>query len=137
KAGKPRHIVLTDEAVNFFRPLLAGQPSQSLMFKRRDGNKRKSAQQTRALTEACRIAQIKPAIGFHVLRHTHGSLLAMKGVPLGVIAQQLGHADTRVTERHYAHLSPSYVSDTIRSSFPNLGITQPSTRVVAIVRQGE
>jgi integrase len=132
KAGKPRHIVLTDEAVGFFRPLLAGQSPLSLMFRRRDGNQWKSAQQTRPLTEACRIAQIKPAIGFHVLRHTHGSLLAMKGVPLGVIAQQLGHADTRVTERHYAHLSPSYVSDTIRSSFPNLGITRPNSSLVAI-----
>jgi len=59
-----------------------------------------------------------------VLRHTHGSTLAMKGVPLPVIAKQLGHADTRMTERHYAHLSPSYVADTIRASFPTLGIVE-------------
>ena len=39
----------------------------------------------------------------------------MSGVPMGVIAAQLGHADTRMTERHYAHLSPSYVADTIRA----------------------
>jgi hypothetical protein len=41
---------------------------------------------------------------------------------LGVIAAQLGHADTRMTERHYAHLAPSYVADTIRAHFPKLGI---------------
>jgi integrase len=46
----------------------------------------------------------------------------MKGVGLGVIAAQLGHADTRMTERHYAHLAPSYVADTIRAHFPILGI---------------
>jgi integrase len=46
----------------------------------------------------------------------------MKGVGLGVIAAQLGHADTRMTERHYAHLAPSYVADTIRAHFPKLGI---------------
>ena len=40
---------------------------------------------------------------------------------MGVIAAQLGHADTRMTERHYAHLSPSYVADTIRASLPALG----------------
>ena len=46
----------------------------------------------------------------------------MKGVGLGVIAAQLGHADTRMTEKHYAHLAPSYVADTIRAQFPTLGI---------------
>ena len=38
----------------------------------------------------------------------------MRGVPMGVIAAQLGHADTRMTERHYAHLSPNYVANTVR-----------------------
>jgi integrase len=42
---------------------------------------------------------------------------------MGVIAEQLGHADTRMTEKHYAHLAPSYVADTIRAHFPKLGIT--------------
>ena len=46
----------------------------------------------------------------------------MRGVPMGVIAAQLGHADTRMTEKHYAHLAPSYVADTIRAHFPTLGI---------------
>jgi integrase len=45
-----------------------------------------------------------------------------KGVAMGVIAAQLGHADTRMTEKHYAHLAPSYVADTIRAHFPMLGI---------------
>ena len=61
----------------------------------------------RPMLEACKHAKIKPAISFHVLRHTHGSTLAMRGVPMGVIAEQLGHADTRMTEKHYAHLAPA------------------------------
>ena len=44
------------------------------------------------------------------------SALAMRGVPMGVIAAQLGHSDTRMTERHYAHLSPNYVADTVRAA---------------------
>jgi integrase len=32
----------------------------------------------------------------------------MRGVPMGVIAERLGHADTRMVERHYGHLAPSY-----------------------------
>lgn len=46
---------------------------------------------------------------------------------MGVIAEQLGHADTRMTEKHYAHLAPSYVADTIRAHFPTLGITGDTT----------
>ena len=53
----------------------------------------------------------------------------MGGVPMGVIAAQLGHADTRMTEKHYAHLAPSYVADTIRAHFPKLGIAGDSTVV--------
>ena len=49
-------------------------------------------------------------------------MLAIRGVPIGVIANQFGHADTRLTEKHYAHLAPSYVADMIRGAFPNLGI---------------
>ena len=69
-------------------------------------------------------ATVEPAATFHILRHTYASALAMKGVPMGVIAAQLGHADTRMTERHYAHLSPGYVADTIRAALPALGIVE-------------
>jgi integrase len=62
-----------------------------------------------------------PAISFHVLRHTYASQLAMQRVPLQVIAEQLGHADTRITQKHYAHLSQSYVADVIRTASPALG----------------
>jgi integrase len=64
-----------------------------------------------------------------VLRHTYASRLAMQRVPLQVIAEQLGHADTRITQKHYAHLSQSYVyvANVIRAASPALGIvTQPS-----------
>ena len=57
----------------------------------------------------------------------------MRGVPMGVIAEQLGHADTRMTEKHYAHLAPSYVADTIRAHFPTLGIAG-ETSVTALKR---
>ena len=55
----------------------------------------------------------------------------MKGVPLNVIAAQLGHTDTRMTEKHYAHLAPSYIGETVRAAFGNLGIVPPA-KVVPI-----
>ena len=49
-----------------------------------------------------------------------------------VIANQLGDADARMTEQHYVHLSPSYVAETNRASFTDLGIVQ-RTRCDGIV----
>lgn len=122
KGGKPRHVVLTDEGAALFESLTAGRPSSTLIFTRHDGRAWKASEQQRPLQEACERASITPPATFHVLRHTHASHLAMQGVPMGVIAAQLGHADTRMTEKHYAHLSPSYVADTIRRHFPAMGI---------------
>jgi integrase len=42
----------------------------------------------------------------------------MQDVPMGVIAAQLGHSDTRMTENHYAHLWPNYVAETVRAALP-------------------
>jgi integrase len=126
KAGKPRHVVLTDEGQRLFATLVAGKLGNEPVFTRANGGLWGKSHQMRPMQEACRRAKIKPAISFHVLRHTHGSALAMRGVPLGVIAEQLGHADTRMTEKHYAHLAPSYVADTIRAHFPTLGISGES-----------
>jgi integrase len=129
KAGKPRHVVLTSEGRTLFAAWTAGRPAHTHIFVREDGHPWGKSHQQRPLIEASAIAKIAPPVNFHVLRHTHASHLAMKGVGLGVIAAQLGHADTRMTERHYAHLAPSYVADTIRAHFPKLGIAGESTVV--------
>jgi len=46
---------------------------------------------------------------------------------MGVIAAQLGHADTRMTEKHYAHLAPNYIADVVRANLPDWGIAPSST----------
>jgi integrase len=131
KAGKPRHVVLTEEGQRLFATLTGGKLDADPIFTRLDGEVWRKSHQLRKMREASRRAKINPPISFHVLRHTHGSTLAMSGVPMGVIAAQLGHADTRITEKHYAHLAPSYVADTIRKHFPKLGIVG-ETNVTAI-----
>jgi len=129
KAGKPRHVVLTSEGRTLFAAWTAGRPASTHIFLRDDGMPWGRSHQQRPLNDASKIAKISPPVTFHVLRHTHASHLAMKGVGLGVIAAQLGHADTRMTEKHYAHLAPSYVADTIRAHFPTLGIGGEETVV--------
>ena len=55
----------------------------------------------------------------------------MAGAPLIVVARNLGHADTRMVEKHYGHLSASYVADEIRRAAPRFGIAA-TDRVVPI-----
>lgn len=121
KAGKPRHVALNSEGQTHFAEMTAGKSRRDLIFRRDDGKAWAASHQQRPLEAASRRAKIEPAATFHILRHTYASLLAMRGVPMGVIAAQLGHADTRMTEKHYAHLSPNFVAETIRAALPDLG----------------
>lgn len=134
KSGKARHVVLTDEGRRFFEILTAGCPGDALMLGHADGSAWGPSHQIRPMAEACRAARITPAAGFHILRHTSASHLVMSGVPLNVVAQNLGHADTRMTERHYAHLAPSYMAETIRKFAPDFG-TGGRASVVPLARR--
>jgi len=62
-----------------------------------------------------------PPINFHGLRHTWASHTVMNGVPMLVVAKNLGHSDTRMVEKHYGHLAPSFVADAIRAGAPRFG----------------
>jgi Phage integrase family len=126
----------TAEGQRLFATLTAGKLDSDPIFVRRDGGVWGKSHQLRPMLDACNRAKIKPPVSFHVLRHTHGSTLAMRGVPTAVIAEQLGHSDTRMTEKHYAHLAPSYVADTIRAHFPRLGI-ENGGNVLSIMRGGK
>jgi integrase len=131
KAGKPRHVVLAGEGRVLFEQLTAGRPPQDLIFRRDDGGPWGPSHQQRPLAEASAIAKLDPLATFHILRHTYASSLAMKGVPMGVIAAQLGHSDTRMTSKHYAHIAPSYVADTVRAAVPTIGLIE-GTNVIAL-----
>jgi integrase len=125
KSGKCRHIVLNDDGSAFFAAATAGRPSDAPMFTRPDGKTWAEGSQQWRLRNACQRAGIQPAASFHVLRHTYASHLAMNGAPLPVIAAYLGHSNTAVTEKHYAHLSRSHLAEVIRRCMPNFGIGMP------------
>ena len=122
KSGKPRHVPLSDEGIEHFENLLADLEQSDHVFQIAEGRIWKASDQTRPLAAACERAKITRAITFHGLRDTYASMLAMRGVPLSVIAQALGHSDSRTTEKHYAHLAPNYVAETIKTHLPRIGL---------------
>src|SRR5665213_1315581 len=131
KSGKPRHVVLTDEGAAFFREVCTGRAGNELMFEKANGAPWLKSEQARPMADACVRAKIKPAIGFHGLRHTWASLAVMAGVPLLVVAKNLGHSDTRMVEKHYGHLAPSYIADAIRAGAPKFGL-KADERIAAL-----
>lgn len=60
------------------------------------------------------IAREEGRIGWHDLRHTYGSHLAMRGVPLKTIQELMGHASIEQTMR-YAHLSPEVKREAVKA----------------------
>jgi integrase len=75
------------------------------------------------MAAACAAAHLA-SVTFQGLRHTYASRLVMKGVPLAVVAAQLRQSDTRMVEKHYGHLAPTYVADTVRAAFDRIGLVQ-------------
>ncbi|MFC3691081.1 tyrosine-type recombinase/integrase [Chenggangzhangella methanolivorans] len=121
KSGSPRHIILTVEGAAFFKRHVAGRDGREVMFVRFDGEPWKASRQARPMAEACANGKVTPPISFHGMRHTWASHAVMNGVPLLVVARNLGHADTRMVEKHYGHLAPSFVIDAIRAGAPKFG----------------
>ena len=113
---------MNDEGAALFTRLTAGRPGVELMLRRANGDRWGKSNQDRLIAGASARAGIEPPANFHCLRHTWASLAVMSGAPLLVVAKNMGHADTRMVEKHYGHLAPSYVADAIRAAAPRFGI---------------
>jgi integrase len=66
------------------------------------------ARVSKALKAAAQRAGM-PWVSPHVLRHSAAVWMAEAGVPMPEIAQYLGHADSRITEKVYARFSPNHL----------------------------
>lgn len=113
KSGHARTVAFPPS----LRPVLerriaaTSSPDDWLFPSRRTGEYMRSVGRTgwfgRAVDKARKIDPTIPA-GFHAhsLRHTAVSRWIDQGVPMSVVAHQVGHAHTSTTERVYAHLMP-------------------------------
>ena len=59
-------------------------------------------------------------------RHTWASEAVMSGMPLLLVAENLGHADTRMVEKHYGHLTQSYKDAMFEKHAPRFGAVEES-----------
>jgi integrase len=132
KASRPRAVFLEEEGERLFSAAVAGKAGDAFVFQRPDGKRWNPSQQARYLERACENGRVTPPATFRDLRRTYGARLAMQGISMTVIAKALGHADERITARHYAHLSPSYLSETVRRGAAGLGIVGANTKLASM-----
>ena len=77
--------------------------------------------QHRAKLEAIVRAGSKlPRISLHDLRHTAGSLMLMRNVPLETVSDMLGHKDSSITRTTYIHITEKFRRDHVIDLFPAL-----------------
>ncbi len=131
KSDKPRHIPLNPEGVEHFREVTTGKTGDQLVFTRSNGVAWGHNYHVRALKVACEVAKVKPMVSFHELRHTYASHLANAGVDLLTISKLLGHSDTRITAKHYAHLADKTLAQAVTKlpSFSDAAKTSHLVRV--------
>ena len=125
KNAIPRPAYLDDDGVAMIEQAIAGKKPADFIFMRPDGTQWQKSQQQRRMADAFDRAKIDKTT-FHDLRRSYGARLARAGVPMAVIAEAMGHKDERITRKHYAHLAPSYVSETVRAAISGLGIVPKS-----------
>jgi integrase len=109
KSGKPREVPLSDQALTALRRLPKHGP---FVFCYENGRMFSHNQVKGPLWRACKLAGLRP-IQWHVLRHTFASHLAMRGAPLKVVQELLGHATIQMTMR-YAHLYPAVAREHVK-----------------------
>jgi integrase len=115
KNGDPRDIDLNEEAVRLLKDLTPGLGVKHNVSLRANGKTWKYSEHSRPTNAAFEAAAIQ-SVTFHVLRHTYASHAAMNGMPIAKCWRQLGLKDTRITTRHYAHLSPNYKQRIVKAT---------------------
>ena len=119
KSGKPRHVPLTKGGIDLFSALAADRGTNEFLLIRDNGKQWKSGEYREQYKSALALASIAH-MTFHELRHSYASTMVRAGAGLIVVAEALGHSDVRMVTKHYAHLAPSFVAETVRRTAPNL-----------------
>lgn len=119
KLAAARFVFLPDEAMAFFLSLCDGkEPGDRILLS--DKGMVWKKQHANLFRRAVRLSGLPPEFVFHGLRHTYASDLVRNGVPLSLVARQLGHADTRAVASTYGHLAEQFREEQIRARFSPL-----------------
>lgn len=102
KNGVSRKITISAFLTSFLKDLYNTTQSDFVIGNYHD-NRLSNNGANFALASACKRANIKK-ITMHALRHTHGSILLLKGFSIPYISKRLGHSSVTITQEVYLHI---------------------------------
>ena len=121
KSGHERRVPLRGEALKLLRRLNEErQPAPNdRVFIDGEGKPVKAGRLTHRFKFFVRKAELpnRERLRFHSLRHTCGSWLHMKGVPMKAIQTILGHATMNITSEIYAHVHDEMLGEAMEKTF--------------------
>lgn len=127
KAGRARRVAISPGFARrlgkwYTQAVLDGASAEGWVWPGRDGGPMHGRSLGRALERACIRAGLvddagRPLVSPHRLRHTAASIMIAQGVPLPVVARQLGHANPRITSMVYAHMLNDEALDLAAAAF--------------------
>ena len=107
KGGKNQAIIITDNAVQVLLDIKDTCSDATLVFPSKLGGKRNDIKKLWARIK--KAANIRPAIRFHDIRHTFGTL-ATATIPVKVVQKMMTHKNIQTTLR-YAHIQEKEMID--------------------------
>ena len=123
KRSPARFVFLPDEGMAFFLAQCEGKSAQDFVLNS-DMGKPWRKQHTQLFRRAVARAGLPRELVFHGLRHTYASDLVRAGVPLDIVAKQLGHASSITVSNTYGHLAEQYREEQVRTKFSPLSMKQ-------------
>jgi hypothetical protein len=116
KTGRERKVIIPTQYVDFYRTLAGNRPKSDLLFVYRGGKrgdqKFASSKIYKAFLDIGKAAGLR-RLQWHCLRHSYASELVNAGVPLKIVADQLGHTTTLYVEKWYAHLKADVIQQAV------------------------
>jgi integrase len=114
KSGKSRRVDVDPDTLivlrHWAKRQLAETGRSEFIFTDEIGEPVRPDRVNHLFSQACATAGVRD-IGPHGMRHTAATLLLRAGVPLHVVSERLGHADTTITASLYAHVLQGQQAD--------------------------
>lgn len=101
-------FVILDKADNMANPRNVSMDFTKKVAKYKDTLEDKIKKSKKEITNYIQL----PQLSIHGLRHTHATILLLKGENIKVISERLGHKSTQITWDTYSHVLPSMKKQT-------------------------
>ncbi len=110
-------IQAVDEYVEYLRPRLLGDGTESALFLSRTGKPLDRTNMWRLVRKYAKIAGIEKPLSPHTLRHCFATHLLAGGADLRIVQELLGHADVTTTQI-YTHVDEAQLKRVHREYHP-------------------